>query len=567
MKVNNEKGIALIFTLLLVIVLLSISVVFILRTVQESNIARKERDMMKAFYLAEAGGQAGLDGLNTLINNFMLNTVNGMNPSTVINLAQTSLSNGLKLLESTVLDGGSQAITLNASETEATFQIAGVGLGDGNYSYDITITEKSNPVIVTPDTWDFPYDYLIQLTSNLNTESKEVVLRGDFTVRVQRDNFAKYALFTNSQTMPNGSYVWFTDKTNFAGPIHTNGRYNIALNPSGTFDGVVAQHSEYARYYNNGWSVLLNDDHNGTNDVPTFNAGFNRDVDTITLSSAVDQQDMEDQATSGTSFGSDGIYTPNNGSSLTGGIYVRGDSQVILNITADDKPQYTIIQGGTTKNITLDKANNQTTVETVGVGSITYSGLPDGSDDVGTIIYVDGRIQNFQGTVQSQEKLTVASDDDILVKGHVKYADYDPGSGSPGDGGYIPPNANGAENLLGIVSWNGDVRVATSAPDDINIHASILARNGILQVDNYNDQGVGPRGEATILGGVISDNYGAFGQFSGSTGQQLSGYGRNFVYDQRMQTGTAPPYFPTLNTFIAFTNDITDKMVWQENGS
>jgi hypothetical protein len=31
-----------------------------------------------------------------------------------------------------------------------------------------------------------------------------------------------------------------------------------------------------------------------------------------------------------------------------------------------------------------------------------------------------------------------------------------------------------------------------------------------------------------------------------------------------MALGEAPPYFPTLNTFIAFTNDITDKLVWQE---
>jgi hypothetical protein len=27
--------------------------------------------------------------------------------------------------------------------------------------------------------------------------------------------------------------------------------------------------------------------------------------------------------------------------------------------------------------------------------------------------------------------------------------------------------------------------------------------------------------------------------------------------------GKAPPYYPSLSTFIAFTNDITDKLVWQ----
>ncbi|HRZ40033.1 MAG TPA: DUF4900 domain-containing protein, partial [Candidatus Omnitrophota bacterium] len=79
--------------------------------------------------------------------------------------------------------------------------------------------------------------------------------------------------------------------------------------------------------------------------------------------------------------------------------------------------------------------------------------------------------------------------------------------------------------------------------------------------DNY-DSGA-PRGTATLLGGAITDSYGAFGQFNGTTGQPTSGYGRNFVYDERMRFGEAPPYFPTLNTFVAFSNDITDKMVWK----
>ena len=27
-----------------------------------------------------------------------------------------------------------------------------------------------------------------------------------------------------------------------------------------------------------------------------------------------------------------------------------------------------------------------------------------------------------------------------------------------------------------------------------------------------------------------------------------------------------PPYFPSMQKYIAFTNDITDKIVWQEGG-
>ena len=152
----------------------------------------------------------------------------------------------------------------------------------------------------------------------------------------------------------------------------------------------------------------------------------------------------------------------------------------------------------------------------------------------------------------------------MSITNNILYQDYTPGVGTPGTAGYVPPTADGATNLLGLVSWAGNVRISTSAPNNINVHSTILARQGVFQVDNYSSGA--PRGTATLLGGIISDDYGAFGTFNGSTGQQVSGYGRNFVYDERMETGNAPPYFPSLNTFIAFTNGITDKIVWQEGG-
>jgi len=73
----------------------------------------------------------------------------------------------------------------------------------------------------------------------------------------------------------------------------------------------------------------------------------------------------------------------------------------------------------------------------------------------------------------------------------------------------------------------------------------------------------GGGGPSMTIPSIIS---GAFGLFNGETGNYLTGYGRNFVYDARMMEGKTPPYFPTLNAFIAFTNDILDKIVWQIGG-
>ncbi|MCB9720656.1 MAG: DUF4900 domain-containing protein [Candidatus Omnitrophica bacterium] len=563
MKLHNERGAALIISLFIVTVLLGLSSVFVLRSIYESNIAQRELDMAKSFYYAEGGSKAALQGLDTLINDYMLNTVNGTNPSTLVSqtVGYVSSNDGIGFLYDFVENGGTPALTINGAVAEYT-QTA--SMGSGQYQYDIQISEKTNPVIITADSWDFPYNYRIVARGTEKSTDKDVLLSGDFTVRVQRDNFAKYALFTNDQTLPNGTNVWFTDKTNFAGPLHTNGRYNFALNPSGTFEGSIDQVEQLARFYNSGSPILLDAEFNGTEDIPTFNSSFNRDVSPITLASATQQQDLVDQAQGGATISGNGIYVPNNGASLTGGIYVEGDSNITMGVDGSNNAVYNITQGGSTRIITVDRTSNQTTVNDPSSGVSVYSGTPDGIDGVGTVIYVNGNINSLAGTVQQNTAMTISSNNDIIITNNVQYQNYTPAVGTPGQAGYIPPNAVGQDNLLGLVSWNGDVRIGTSAPDNISVHGTVLAKSGILQVDSYNDTGVGGRGTATMLGGVISDYYGAFGLFNGSTGTQVAGYGRNFVFDERMASGNAPPYFPSLNTFIAFTNDITDKMIWQE---
>jgi hypothetical protein len=315
--------------------------------------------------------------------------------------------------------------------------------------------------------------------------------------------------------MPNGTNVWFTDRTNFTGPVHTNGRFNFAFRPSGTFEGLVTQHYQSAQFYNNGFPIILNASYNGVRDVPVFNAGFTRNVSSIALSSPVQQTNLISQATDGGSYSNNGIYIPSHGNQLDGGIYVKGNSSIALS-TNGNSQVYTITQGSNTKVVTLDIANETTSVFDVGSGTTNnYNGLP-----------------------------------------------HDDESGTFGTAGYVPPSADGYENILGLISWNGDIRIGTGAPDDIDIHGTVLARNGVFTVDDY-DEG-SPRGIATLLGGVITDDYGAFGQFSSATGQDIHGYGRNFVYDTRMQAGALPPYFPTLETFVAFTNDLTDKLIWQQ---
>jgi hypothetical protein len=562
MKKGNQEGAALIGALFFMTILLGLSQVILVVSFNESKLARNEVAANQAFQVAQSGAQVALAQMDILINNFLQTTVAQSSPSGVVTYAQARVNdgNGITWLVYCTRDNNVAVLTQNGEEAYYTQSAA---LDNGDYSYNITFAEKEEPESVGTDTWDFSFNYQVESEGTSEGLSQTVLISGDFTVRLQKDNFAKYALFTNNQTMPSGTNVWFTSRTNFSGPVHTNSRFNFAFNPSGTFYQDISQVEQTARFHNSGSSILLDADANGTTDVPTFSTGFSREANSITLDTATEQQDMVDQATNTTTYASDGIYVPAQGANLKGGVYVKGDSVLSLSIDASNNAVYTITQGSTTKIITVNNTTSKTTVENVSAGtSNTYNGLPDGIDDAGTIIYVDGNITSVSGTVQEQTALTIASSSDMVISGNLKYSDYTAGSGTAGIAGYVPPSADGAGNILGLVSWAGNVHIGTTAPNDVEIHASVLAENGVFQVDDYNSGS--PRGIATLLGGAITNNYGAFGTFNSSTGLQVSGYGRNFVYDSRMQTGTAPPYFPTLETFIAFTNDITDKMVWQE---
>lgn len=95
---------------------------------------------------------------------------------------------------------------------------------------------------------------------------RRVNLAGRFSVIVRRENFAKYALFTHAHTMPGGdggplgAAIWFTSRTTFDGPVHTNGsgtanEFRFAFFPK--FTDQVTSVSPCALYNNTGSNLRL----------------------------------------------------------------------------------------------------------------------------------------------------------------------------------------------------------------------------------------------------------------------------------------------------------------------
>jgi len=566
MKKNySQRGIALILTLFVIVILITLSCVFVLSTINEKRVTLREGYSSKAFYIAEAGSHFGLDKLNTFINEYMRETLNAMSSNSVENMfvdlsAPESEYDSLDFLMDNTLDGPTTIFSLSGSQAQ--HSIDATSLGDGTYATKISVSEKSPAVNVELAKWDFYYNYTIESTGLVQDSIITILLSGDFIVRVQKDSFSRYALFTNHQRTEAGSPVWFNNNTTFNGPVHTNDRFSFALNPSGIFNDVVTQAQQAARFYNNNFPILADANYNGTKDVPTFNDSFYRGQSAIALSSLTQKQEYIDQVDAGEVFVDVGTYLPNNGVNLTGGIYVKGDFDIALSVNGSNNAVYTIHRSGYSYEIVIDRGNNQTTITDIDSNVSTYQGIPDGADDIGTVIFVEGNIESLSGTIQEDALLTISAENNIQIQNNILYSDYTAAEGLPGDVDYVPPTAEGTNNLLGIVSWSGNVSIGTGAPDDINIHATILAKEGFFDVADFDDTVVGERGVATVLGGIISDGYGAFGTFNGSTGFIESGYSRNFVYDQRMSSGSNPPYFPTLDVYTALSSDITDKIVW-----
>lgn len=200
------------------------------------------------------------------------------------------------------------------------------------------------------------------------------------------------------------------------------------------------------------------------------------------------------------------------------------------------------------------------------------------------VVYAKAGINNLNGPARttannpatapaalaSFSQITLASDGDIDITSDLKYADPPcTGSNSASGGTFVaaPCNNQNAKNILGIYSSGGDVSIispsssnkpctatdkygnctaSASAKNDVTIQAVLMASQGRVTVDGF-DQGAADNslGKVHLMGGIIENYYGPFGITDGR------GYGRDFVYDQRTSEGLTPPSFPTQQTWSA----------------
>jgi hypothetical protein len=166
-------------------------------------------------------------------------------------------------------------------------------------------------------------------------------------------------------------------------------------------------------------------------------------------------------------------YAPNDntGSDLLGGIFVNGDAQEISLTTSGSEQVISITMtnssGPYAGTHTWDIHNNESSGSSYVVydgGSPQYFGEASNG-----VIHVEGDVESLGGgsgaDIQRDQQLTVSATGNVYIGDHITYQDD-------------PRSVEGAENILGIFSSNGNIYLAEDAPSNLNLHATVMAASG-----------------------------------------------------------------------------------------
>ena len=519
---HQERGIALISALSVLVLVSAASLAFVIATSTENRTVTSERVEQAALWNADAG----IEVARQVVSVFARGKLDS--------LAQQWAGAGPIITDPDGFFPGRAMVYVSP---------------DSSYQVTTALTFADSAIASRSQTFNFNYASTAE-GRYAQHGRKRVVAEGVLRVSASRGAFTDYLIFTHIHTTETGSPIWFYTSGNFDGRVHTNGQFRFAYFP--TFHDLASSVSATGIYYNNGTPVDLNDDHNGSIDVPSFNGGFQRGADPIEMPpNAFGQQraafggnpadtspvtNQEVRGHLGLPISSDpvpsGVYVPNAGGAVAGGIYTAGTARE-MRLSVDGSGRQVVQVQDTNSRwtaITIDQAQNRTTVVFNGGPPATYLGVPRG------VSYTAGEITRFGGPVRSNgqsppalaqnTQLTVVASSNIRIDRDVVYQNFDSGSA-----------------VLGLYSSGASVKIRTEAPNELLIDGYVFANGptGVFTVESYYSGSY--RGQVHMRGGVVQRYYGAFGTFSQNS---QTGYGRDWHYDRR---GIVPPYYPSTMRF------------------
>lgn len=342
---------------------------------------------------------------------------------------------------------------------------------------------------------------------------------------VEFESFARYAYFTDSELSTSGGTIWFMDRDAITGAAHTNGYFSISDHPQFSSRTTSANGSD--SYYNS--SAFSYSQGSSTYTTPSK---FYRYFNGYSLDYPMAYNDSESFLFAGgqptVTMPSD-LSTISTGASKPGtgqqGYVVTGNAEIRLGYNSSSNTGYAVIMQSGKSNVTVSLTSDTTIYVKA---KTTSGGAPSGtSSGKATIKAASGSTALVKG------RLTIGANGGMDIYNSIKYKQNSSGEYT---------------GLLGLVSPGAIiVKADKNTVADFEIDAAIMSTNNSFTVENYNS-GVA-RGTLTVRGGIIQKYRGPVGTFSSQSGNIMTGYAKNYVYDSRLLT-TPPPSFPNTGKIV-----------------
>lgn len=488
MSRRKKKGQALIIALLFLLVVLILANVLVNLALQEKRLSFNQGDMETLLFAANAGIEEAIYRITYGVDNIHL--INGVVTLPTQQLYPSDDTNPI----------ASYTVTID-------------GTGNANrYLKVFTITSTAS------------------LSADPNKTRRIVAI-------ITQENFGRYLYFTDSETssVAGGQPIWWIPGEKADGPVHSNSQFNIAWKvntpPDPIFLGPVTSAASTVNYQRIGTGPNAPQNENEYKQIfKDGSAGLKLGVERIDLPANVYiQQSVAWGASTGFPT-NNGVYLPNDGYNVIGGIYIKGDCVISMSVQGSNQV-FTISQGGKSTTITLNTVAQNTKIQPQGGGAQVYNGLING------VIYCDGNITGLSGKVKGAYNIVadLQKGYNITITDNIIYNDD-------------PRQNPDSQDRLGLMARN--VIISTSAPYNLEIDAVILAGSKDSSDGSFYYAGWqgSLRGTLTVFGGIIQKKRGPVGTFSSSTGQPISGYRKNYKYDSRM-ANNPPPYFATTGKY------------------
>ncbi|WP_457632458.1 DUF4900 domain-containing protein [Oceanithermus desulfurans] len=609
---RKKQGIALVTALVLMMVLVAVIAILSVDTLSEIRQNKNNLVNSRARNVAEAGATyAGyvldtqlFSELKPIIDSYATSFVVGGNDPTTDYVIPQDAWDSVALQIKDALNANFSALPSS--------QLAGVG--DASLSYDIrNFRIASVPTAGGGGQFQtYTAEYRVVATGTSGNNQRRIQEEGFLTIKVGRASLSQWLFLVEDA---GGDRGFFPTGSVFDGPVHANSNWGFWGTP--VFKGRITASDGGAWFWD-----IFNSCHDGLGvkeflnagsrppcTEPVFEKGYDWNAPRVELpTNALSQEraalgldptednngdGVPDPITNadrcavlgispcaGSNPIPDGVYLINDGTRVTGGIYIQGDvDELYIAAGGDGTQTYRITQAGRTWTIVVDY-NTDTTQVTDPLGNVTnLLGVPNGPAPLGTggptgQIYVNGNVDALRAPSRTGPVPTDSPDHPppatippalsletqlnvTAVGGIGLFTDlvYECDPTQMTNSSYLATHPRCASasgplrTVLGVFSETDDITIRVGAVDDIYLWGSYLsaATGKGLAVENYNTRG--PQGKMRLFGGLIQWEDQLRGVI-GAGGNVTSGYLETFEYDRRFENSRlTPPNFPTTRVF------------------